>query len=172
MEDNDHDVDWNHARHRHSTRRQANGFADSSSSRFAVAISVFLAVAFVYPWYLYWVDSVVATWRLSAFSEEMENIAAEVQAETRERTAKATEANRREQRHARIAKVRVKGVSDGSNGPVAIVDLGSASLTESSATICRQTSAWLRKNMTGVSLKIQRYRLNQPALDAGTIDCR
>lgn len=172
MEDKDQDDDWNRIRRSRSERRQPKEPVNSSNVRFGIAMAILLVAALIYPWYLHWVDSIVATWRFQAFSEDMEKSAEEFQTGLRKQTAISAETSRREQLRKRIALVNVRGVTAGVEGLVVVVDLGAASLTESSETICRQAGASLRRSLAGTSLKVQRYRLNQPALDAGIVNCR
>lgn len=139
--------------------------------RFGIGIAVFLAVALVYPWYDYAVSAYLLKRDLEEAAVEIAKAGEEGLRDMRKQTAQAAEASRREEQRRRVGKVRIKGVSDGPTGHVVIVDLGAASVLESEKTICRQTEAWLRRNLADTTLVVQRYRGNAPAIDAGVVVC-
>lgn len=132
---------------------------------------IFLAVALVYPWYAYWVGAYLLTRGLEAASEEFARVSDEALSDAQKLARRSVEASRREQQRRRIANVQIKGVSDGPDGHVVIVDMGNASLLESDEEICGQASTWLNLDVSGTTLRVQRYRVNQPALDFGAVTC-
>ncbi|MEZ5462114.1 hypothetical protein [Dokdonella sp.] len=137
-------------------------------------MSILLAVVIIYPWYERWVDSVIAARMLETLGEEFEKAGEDFRQESRARaqqSARAADASRREEQRLRIARVKLMGATDGTNGAVVIVDLGDATLTESRDTICKQASAWLRRDLARVALRVQRYRSSNPAIDAGVVNC-
>jgi ribosomal protein S12 methylthiotransferase accessory factor YcaO len=71
----------------------------------------------------------------------------------------------------RVAGVRVMGVSSGGDLPTVLVSLSNSNAYEAERTICQQAGAWLNKNVSGTTLRLQRHRGNQPAADAGEITC-
>jgi len=91
--------------------------------------------------------------------------------QTRQELAASTARSQESERKARIANVRVVGVSPGRAGPLAIVRLGNAGLVESTPTICRQSAAMLGNPLDGQSLRVQQHRGNQPAISVGNIRC-
>ena len=95
----------------------------------------------------------------------------------RQRTAaieyqqRQSNANAEIQLKQRVASVRVMGVSTGGNLPTVLVALGSSNIYEAQSTLCQQAGNWLHKNVSGSRLRIQSYRGNRPAVDAGEISC-
>lgn len=172
MEDGLGQVDWNSDRRRHAAKRHARIPTDASGARFRFAIAMCVGVVLAYPWYEYWVNSFLLARELDASAREIEVASQQFLEQMEDQTARADILSRRDQQRVRVGKVRVKGVGDGATGPVVIVDLGFASLSESKETICNQARTWLKKDLTNVSLKVQRYRVNQPALDSGVVDCQ
>jgi hypothetical protein len=171
MEGNQQPEDWGVEGRTYANRHRAIGQASTSSIRFGAKVVIFLSVALAYPWYAYKVDSYLLSRELEAAAREMARIADENLKDAQREGAEAAERFKRDQQRRRIAKVRIRGVSDGPNGPVVIVDLGTASPVESDQAICRQATAWLKADLSGTTLNVQRYRINQPALDAGVVVC-
>ena len=171
MENEQHEGHWSAGRRQLSNRSTAEQANHGSGARFGVAISIFLAVALAYPWYSYWVSSYLLTRELEAAGREFAKVSGESLREMRKQAMQSAEASKREQQRRRISNVKIKGVSDGPGGHVVIVEMGSASLVESDETICNQASTWLKLDLSGSTLRIQRYRLNQPALDFGAVTC-
>lgn len=133
---------------------------DGAGARFWMGLIVFLLVAAAYPFYSYWVQARLLARDVArageAFSQQLE----------------AENARMNEQaRKARIAKVSVVGTAPNRNGPIAIVRLEQASLDEATPTICRQAANMLGSSLAGRSLRVQRHRGGQPAVDIGTIRC-
>lgn len=179
MEQNNERRDWGSVRFRRHREGDAHAhIADDAQSRFVTGLVVFLLVVLAYPWYSYWVHS-----RLLAneFEAGMREIGAEI--ETAEKQVRASVAQRqrvsaqvdqvrRESTASeRIAAVRVMGATDGRNGPVVVVKFGNAGLTEATETVCQQAALFLGRPVANEVLRVQRYRGNQPATDAGHIRC-
>lgn len=139
--------------------------------RFWLGVAILLGVAAIYPFYSYHVHT-----RLAA-----RDVAAAVGEFTKELGEMADEADREQQaaahqRSAQALAQRQRGVSLAGTTIVggrriAIVNLGSATLTEAEATICRQASRQFGESLAGQQLRVQRHRGRQPAVDAGTITC-
>lgn len=167
-----HPDDWDSNRQRRLIRREARVPTDPSDARLRIAITVFLGVALIYPWYEYKVDAYLTARDFEAASLEFDRVTEELEQQWANQDARAAESRRSEQQRLRVSRVAVKGVTDGAAGLVVVVDLGSASLAESSSAICRQASVLLKQDLTERSIKVRRYRNNQPALDAGVVNCR
>lgn len=172
MEYSAREEDWSAARRRSATRRSTTENNRRSSSQFWIAVAIFFTVALAYPWYSYRVNAFLLTRDLEAAGREFARISDENLREVQKQAAQSSEASKREQQRRRIASVKIMGVSDGPNGQVVIVDMGSASLDEAQLTICRQASTWLKSDVIGTMLTVQRYRMNQPVLDLGVVRCR
>jgi hypothetical protein len=164
-------TDWDTAEVRTPAPRRQRPERDGQANRFAIGFTLFLLVAILYPWYAYRVDSFLAERELAEASRQMARLVDEDLRAMHEAGKRAEESTRRKQQLDRIARVRVKGVSDGPMGPVAIVDLGTAGVAEAQATICAQAARMSRQAGSNGSLRLQRYRGSQPAVDAGMIDC-
>jgi hypothetical protein len=171
MEEVNRPEGWGGERLAYARRRGSVTQSSAFNARFWIAIAVFLSVAIAYPWYSYRVNSYLLSREMEAAAREMARIADETLKEAQREGAEAAERFKRDQQRKRIANVRIRGVSDGPKGPVVIVDLGTASPVESDQAICRQATAWLKANLSGTTLNVQRYRINQPALDAGVVVC-
>ena len=64
--------DWDNIRFgSRSTRPAAESAEDRAQSRFVVGIAIFLAVAFAYPWYSYWVNLRITTYGLEVAVEHL-----------------------------------------------------------------------------------------------------
>lgn len=172
MEDKKRDDDWSAVRRQASGRTYKTGSISSFDGRWWTAVAIFLAVALAYPWYSYQVNAFLFARDTEAAISEFARVSEESLKDMKKQLAQSADASRREQRRKRIESVRIKGVSDGPHGPVVIVEMGDASLNESQDSICRQASHWLKMKLTNTTLTIQRYRLNQPALDLGIVTCR
>lgn len=164
-------TDWDTVEVRTPAPRRQRPDRDAQANRFAVGLALFLLVAILQPWYAYRVNSFLAERELAEASRQMAQVVDEELRAMQEAGKRAEELSRRKQQLERIARVRVKGVSDGPAGPVAIVDLGSAGVAEAQATICAQAARMSRQAGSNGSLRLQRYRGSQPAVDAGMIDC-
>ncbi len=166
-------TDWGNLRFRRGRSAPPSGTAeDNAESRFWIGVVLFLAVAAVYPWYSYWVNAFLLTHQLKVagqeFSRQLESANKEM-----EQAFSAARAQQRQTAHRqRIAKVRVLGALPSRKGPIVIVELGQTSLSEATDAICREAGGMLGMSVTGTSLRVQRYRGNQPALDIGTVYCR
>ncbi len=142
----------------------------SANLRFAIGVAVFLGTALAYPWYAGRVDDHLAAQRSAAAealqtqSQADQRLAAPADYEDVNRSAALREQTRRQ------ASVQVKGTS-GSSPPMALVDLGEATLAEARGTICRQAEMSLGASLAGSALRVQRYRDSQPALDIGQVRC-
>ena len=172
MEDNMREVDWSVVRRQVSGRVYKSASDGRIDARLWIVVAIFLAVALAYPWYSYQVNAFLHARDMEFAVREIARVTEENLRDLRTQAALSADASRREQRRRRIENVRVKGLSDGPHGPVVIVEMGDASLEESQGTICRQASFWLKKKLSDTTLRVQRYRMNQPALDLGIVTCR
>ena len=162
-----------------SFRRRAR-ISESSGNdpRFVIGLVVFVSIALLFPWYAYEVVSYSlerdATKALNEFGavldesnkESERQRAASVKYQQRQSNAAAEQQLRQ-----RVAGVRVMGVSSGGDLPTVLVSLGNSNTYEAERAICQQAGAWLNKNVSGTTLRLQRHRGNQPAADAGEITC-
>jgi hypothetical protein len=166
-EKNDPNIDWQDL----SFRRRSRITEASSDHRFAIGLGVFILVALLFPWYAYEVvsyslerDTIKA---LNQFGIETQNQIDEANAASQRQLA----ANAEHQLRQRIAGVRVMGVSAGGNLPTVLVALGNSNIQEAQGTICQQASAWLDRNISGATIRIQSHRGSRPTVDAGAISC-
>lgn len=179
MDENEGRRDWGNVRFRRDRhRRSPVGEVDPAQTRFVTGLAVFIAVALIYPWYSYQIQSHLVSRELDVPVEqlvtEMEAAYEEVTTEIARREQAASEqsqSRRQNPTHQRAVGIRVMGVTDGRNGPVVVVDLGRASIGQAAAQICSQTERSLGRRLDGEPIRLQRYRGSQPALDAGQIRC-
>lgn len=167
-EKNDPDIDWKDLSFR--CRSRISG-SSGNDPRFAIALGVFVLVALLFPWYAYEVVSYSlerdATKALNSFGIETQKQMDEANEESQRQSA-VVKAQKLAQR---IVSVRVMGVSSGGNLPTVLVALGNSNIYEAQDTICQQAGVWLRKDVSGTSIKVQSHRGNRPAVDAGVIEC-
>lgn len=164
--------DWGNVRfRRHRAGNGAGSPDDNADARFWIGLLTFLLVALAYPWYSYWVNTRLLASDLQAAGEEIGRQIEASNAQIRRQSMAQAARQRAANQQARIASVRVVGTIPGANGPIAIVQLGQAELTEASATICRQTAYMLGSSLAGRALRVQRHRGSRPALDVGSIQC-
>ena len=124
-----------------------------------VGIVVLIALALGYPWYSYKVSSYL-------FGEDVKAVAKELQAATDKAQRQAALVAQRR----RVARVKVTGVADMPQ-PVVIANMAAASLNESRSTLCRQAALWLKRPLTGTTIRVQRYLGSKPAQDIGRLTC-
>ena len=172
MEDRTREDEWSAVRRQVSGRAYRTASVRSIDDRLWIVVAIFLAVALAYPWYSYQVNAFLLAWDMEVAAREIARVTEENLRDLQTQAALSADASRSEQRRRRIGSVKVKGLSDGPYGPVVIVEMGDASLEESQGTICRQASFWLKKKLSDTTLRVQRYRMNQPALDLGIVTCR
>lgn len=179
MDENENGREWGNLRFRRDRhRRMHSGEADPAQTRFVTRLAVFIAVALIYPWYSYRVQSYLVARDLDVpveqFVDEIEAASEEVLAEIARREQAAVrqaQVRRQSEGRQRTAGVRVMGITDGRNGLVVVVDLGQASIGQAAAQICSQTERSVGRRLDGAAIRLQRYRGSQPALDAGKIRC-
>jgi len=138
-------------------RRSPRWSEPTTDGRFSIAVAIFLAVALVYPWYSYWVQT-------HLLARDLENglkeFSTSVERDTREfdsRMAQQSRDSAESDQRRRIAAVHVTGVSDG-QPPLAVVDLGRSNFMEADETICRQTAMWLHRSVSGSVIRVQRLK--------------
>lgn len=166
---------WGNARFRarRAARVEANS-ADDPQSRFVTGLTIFVVVALAYPWYSYWVQSRLFANEVESGFRQMSAEVASVQKSGAQRQRASTQAGRTSGEtspRGRISEVRVKGATDGRNGPLVVVNFGSVDVSAARETVCQQASYLLGRPLTGEVVRVQRFRGNQPATDAGRIDC-
>jgi predicted phosphoribosyltransferase len=161
--------DWDNVRFDRRPRG-AHPAEDPAASRFAIGLTVFLVVALVFPWYAYWVCTRLLAADAEAALQQLAGESAAASAQWRAQASAANARQRERQQRDRIARVTVRGISEGSGATVVIVDLGEASLAEATESICRQVRR-LRREGTYDALRVQRFRGAAPALTVGTIRC-
>lgn len=178
-EKQDPNIDWKDLSFR---RRSRVSEGSGNDRRFAIGLGIFIFVAFVFPWYAYAVVSHLlardTTKALNEFGIERQKQIDEANTESQRQHAASAEYQQRQrsatselQLRQRVAGVRVMGVSSGGDLPTILVSLGNSNTYEAERTICNQAGAWLNKNVSGTTLRLQRHRGNQPATDAGEITC-
>jgi hypothetical protein len=164
--------DWGNLRFTPRRSRYAEGTPDdNANSRFVIGLVVFVAVALLYPWYSYWVQT-------HLLARDFQRAAGELGAQLRDETQAVTDRTHRDQlqRQAvvdrrRVTSVQVMGAMATQGDPVVIVRMGDAGLSESRATICRQASHWLNRSTSGMRLHVQSQQGRLPAATIGSIDC-
>lgn len=174
-ENQDPNIDWKDLSFR---RRLRVSEGSGNDRRFAIGLGVFILVALLFPWYAY--EVVVYSMERDA-TKELNELGAEINEANKQsqRQRAASDEYQQRQRKAtaelqlrqRIADVRVMGVSTGGNLPTVLVALGNSNIVEAHSTICQQAGKWLRKNVSGTSIRIQSHRGNKPAVDVGEIGC-
>lgn len=172
MEQGNQGRDWGNVKFRARRGRgvQAHS-ADDAQSRFVTGLVVFLAVAIAYPWYSYWVQSRLLAYEVTTGLQQVGDEFAAASARQQQESARVEQARRETTARERVAAVRVMGASDGTAGPVVVVNLGQAGVGESTAQICQQARFFLGRPLHGERLRLQRYRGTQPTTDAGTVYC-
>ncbi|HVI26765.1 MAG TPA: hypothetical protein VM576_11365 [Xanthomonadaceae bacterium] len=163
--------DWGNVRFRRRARYAPDSPEDAASARFTIGLIVFVGVALAYPWYAYWVQSRLLARDLAAGVAQVEQQLSAADAEAARRLADLQRARHAASQRARVQAVRVMGAYPGADRPTVIVQLGTATLEESGATICRQAAAWLGRPVSGTLLRVQQHRGSAPALDIGNIRC-
>ena len=137
-----------------------------------------IAIALIAPFYGYFVWDQLWKAELRALERkaEMEGKALSAQMRANEiaignrfREARDVAAVRDLQR--RVMAVRVVGAIDGNPAVVIVDHLPPEGAAEAADVICAQAGHWLRRATRGSTLRVQRDRGNQPALDAGVVVC-
>jgi hypothetical protein len=163
-------------------RRSRVSEGSGNDRRFAIGLGVFILVALLLPWYAYAVVSYSierdARRAFNDFGVETKIQLDEIDLENQRQHAASVEYQERQRNAAaelkssqRVAGVRVMGVSAGGDLPTVLVSLGNSNTYEAERTICNQAGAWLNKNVSGTTLRLQKHRGNQPAADVGEITC-
>lgn len=163
-------------------------------------IYVAVLIALAYPWYANWVDRVVLARDLAAATRAFEaavpaattprptrrdaaptmsdpisqfgaDVAHHATRALRDGVDQPVQRNDAQSRMRRLAAVEVAGAMDVAPATL-IVELNGAALEEARETICAQAAAVLRRPLAaGESLRVQRYRGNDPARELGMITC-
>lgn len=133
---------------------------DGAWARLWTAITAAVLLAMAYPVYEYKIHAALAERDIRAATRELQTQVEHQQLQVRQRTLAE-----------RLAQVRVKGVSDSAGLPVVLVNLQGLRMEQAAAPICAQAEGWLKRSLGGTSLRIQSYRDDQPARDAGVIRC-
>ena len=137
-----------------------------------------IAIALIAPFYGYFVWDQLWKAELRALDRkaqlEGEALSAQMRANeiaigNRFREARDVAAARDLQR--RVMAVRVGGVIDGNPATVIVEQLPPEGAAAAAEVICAQAGHWLRRTTRGSTLRVQRDRGNQPALDAGVVVC-
>lgn len=146
--------------------------SEDAWTRFRLGAVLALIAVLVYPWYSYKVQAYL-------LANDVKDAAVQLGAEVASENHKLNHQLRQEaaddaawSREQRLMSVHIKGVSSISGQPVVIVDFGQAGSAESTTSVCNQVNAWLRRDMRGQPIRLQQYRGDRPAIDAGSITCR
>jgi hypothetical protein len=144
---------------------------DRNSARFFIGLTTFLAVAAIYPWYSYRAQAHLLASDVKELVAGTDAAAKAALAEQQAQLSGMRQRQRESDRRSRLASIRVLGVSERDGVPVAIVDLGTSSLSEATPRICAQA----RQLRAGASFEdrwiVQRTRGRSPAATIGTIRC-
>ena len=164
--------DWGNLRFTPRRRRYAQGTPeDNASARFVIGLAVFIAVALLYPWYSYWVQTHLLARDVKQATEALDS---QLRHEIRgisEQVQQAAVRNQVATSGRRARGVRVMGAMATSSRPVVIVDMAEVTLAEGTAGICAQAPGWLGRPVSGVTLRVQRYRGRAPAESVGSVMC-
>lgn len=163
---------WSDSRFERRDRLARAPEEEAAQTRFWIGLGVFLAVALLYPWYAYWVQT-----RL--FAHEVPQAMRDADAVFRQHddavgraiTGRAPASRRQEAATRHEAPVRTMGAVRMRSGPMVIVELGGRSLEDARPTICAHAARWLRMPMEGQVLRVQRYRADRPAISVGEVRC-
>jgi hypothetical protein len=139
--------------------------------RFGTALLVLVVVALAWPWYAWFVQDYLDRRMMAAAAAQLDAQLGEQSRQLQRAQSQARRSRLAEARARRIAAVQVAGVSDTGVEPVVIVRLAESSPEEARAAICRQAEHWLRRPTAGTRLRIQRHNGEQPAIDAGILQC-
>jgi hypothetical protein len=139
--------------------------------RLGTALLVFVAVALAWPWYAWFVHDYLDRRMMAAAAAQLDAQLGEQTRQMQRAQSQARRSRLAEERARRIAAIQVAGVSDNGAEPVVIVRLGESSPEEARAAICGQAEHWLRRPIAGTRLRIQRHNGDQPASDAGALQC-
>jgi hypothetical protein len=139
--------------------------------RLGTALLVFVVVALAWPWYAWFVQDYLDRRMMAAAAAQIDAELAGQARQLQRAQSQAQRARAAQSRAQRIAAVQVAGVGDTGAEPVVVVRLGESNPEEARAVICRQAADWLRRPTAGTRLRIQRHNGDQPAIDAGTLQC-
>lgn len=151
--------------------RLAGTAEDAAEARFRMGLGVFLAVALLYPWYEYWVQTRLLARDVTQAAEEVGKALERETAAMERKAAARAEQPRQATRRRHDASIRTMGAMRTRSGPMVIVDLGGRSLQDARLPICVQAAQWLGEPVDGQTLRVQRYRVNRPSVGAGEVRC-
>lgn len=137
-----------------------------------------IVIALLWPFYAHLVERILVRVEMALVQEQL---AADLEAAAQQARASGAAAAARQQaerdaaaamaKQARINSARVIGVMDG-QVPVLIVErLPPEGAAESGVTLCAQASRWLRRDLRGVTVRVQRDQGSLPASEAGWLHC-
>jgi hypothetical protein len=135
------------------------------------ALVAVILIALIWPWYVYRVNAHLLGEDLEEVGDQIDRDSRRLQQQAREQLQHANALTAERALTQRLARVRVRGVTD-SRQPVVIVELGGSNLREARDVICRGAERMLRRSVAGLTLRIQAHRGREPALDAGSVRCR
>lgn len=146
--------------------------SEDAWARFRLGAVFALIALLAYPWYSYKVQAYLLA---NDVKDAAEQLGAEVASENQNlnhqlRQEVADDAAWSHEQ--RLMSVHIKGVSTIAGQPMMIVDFGQVNSTELKTTLCRQVDFWFQRSMDGQPIRLQQYRGNNPAIDAGSITCR
>jgi hypothetical protein len=147
-----------------------------SAGLFWFGLAVFIGVALAYPFYSYQVQRRLAARDVSAaLVPAVVPVPAEPDAPltaAEERQAKIAAYRAAEaQPEVQQSTIAVLGTTMVGGKRVVIAELGGFSLAEARPLICQQAAALYRESLAGESLRVQRHRGSEPAVDAGKVVC-
>ena len=149
--------------------------SDWSRRRLGVLVIV---VALLAPFYGYFVWNQLMKAELRAMEreaqQEVEALSVQMRAAgvaAAERSRQLLDAAAAQDFRRRVAAVRVVGAIEGNPAVVIVDHLPAEGAAEAADAICAQAAQWLRRATRGSTLRVQRDRGNQPAMDAGVVVC-
>jgi hypothetical protein len=166
--------DWGNVdfRKRASASTPSDTHEREAWSRLWVGIGAALMIVLASPWYAYAVYTHLVARDVEAGLRELETAMVKAQHASDERRAVQTVRDQRAEQQARVAAVRLLGLSESVDRVVAIVDLGTASLEESRMAICALVGPRLEGGIAARFIEVRVARGAAPARLGGTIVCR
>lgn len=144
---------------------------EAAHARFWIGLGVFLAVALLYPWYAYWVQTRLFAHEVSQAMQDAGAVFEQQEAARRAGIGRVSSPRRQTAPPPYEMPVRTMGAVRTRSGPMVIVDLGGRSLEDARPTICAHAARWLRTPVEGQVLRVQRYRADRPPISVREVRC-
>ena len=164
--------DWGNLRFTPRRDRYAEGAPeDNANARFVIGLAVVVLVALLYPWYSYWVQTHLLARELQQATQAIDSQLRHELRGVGEQVQQAAAQSQQAANRRRARRVRVMGAMTTNGVPVVIVDMGEASLSQSTVGICRQAPGWLGRPVSGLTLQVEAWRRRAPAESIGSVVC-